>query len=231
MLVRKITLVMTLLLVTGCGVLDRLRGHNIQMARSALVALEEPIDEAFEEKKANATTPEELEVVELEHLSAKFDLMDLERRLDVAQRDFPAPEVPEGEEPVKRSTLEESSEEDEFRYVSYAGLVAKRQERKAFWLKLREELKKIGKIWDWTIWALTAAIYVVIALIVYIVIRKLRWVYHFLSNLLDELGLDKEAKERLAGGTPVEDAYRRKKKQYRKKYKYDNSSSSTPTSG
>jgi hypothetical protein len=209
-------LVILLILLPSCGVIDGLRGHNIHMARDALQALKQPIDDHYEEQKAKAETEEELAAVEKQHLTATYDMADLDRRLCVAQRDFPAPETPKGEEPVKRSTIEEVSKEDEFRFSAYSGLVAKKQAWRNVLNALRAQLKKLGKVWDRTIWGLTIAIYVVIALIAYIVIRKLRWVYLFLSNLLDELGLDKDAKRRLAAGTPVEAAHRKKQQQARK---------------
>ena len=223
---RKLVVLLAMLLISGCGVLDGLRGHNIHMAREALESLREPIDKHYKEKKAEAETEEERDAIERQHLIATYDMADLKRRLDVAQRDFPAPKTPEGEEPVKRSTIEEVSEEDEFRFNAYAGLVAKKQA----WLNvlnaLRAQLQKLSKVWDRTIWGLTIAIYVVIALIAYVVIRKLRWVYRFFSDLLEELPLDKDAKRRLAAGTPVEGAYRKKQRERRKKDRGDNQSSS-----
>lgn len=224
---RKIIFILLMLLFTGCGTLDGLRGHNIFMARDALQALRKPIDEYYEERKAAAETEEELDAIKRQHLIATYDMVDLERRLSVAQRDFPAPKTPDGEEPVKRSTIEEVSEEDEFRFNAYAGLVAKKQAWLSALHALRAQLRKLGKVWDRTIWGLTVAIYVVIALIAYVVIRKLRWVYRFFSDLLDELPLDKDAKRRLAAGTPVEGAYREKQREKRKKAKIDNQSSST----
>ena len=227
---RKLTIIIAALLISGCGSMNRLRGYNIWAARDAINAAKQPLDKAFEEKKDAAETDEDLKQIENEHLIATYDLADADRRLGLAQIDFPAPKTPDGEKPVKRTTLTEPSKEDEFRFAAYAGRVAKRADRRAFWNALGDELRKIAKVWDWTIWGLTAAIYVIIIIIVLFVVMKLRWVYYFLSNLLDELPIDKEAKARLASDTPVEAAYRRKQRKYRKKYKYGNTSSSTPTS-
>lgn len=213
---KRLIFLLLFLLLVGCGTMDGLRGWNIYAARDALREIKQPVDEAFEAKKAAAETEEEVAEIELEHLAATYDLKDLERRLNLAQRDFPPPKVDKGEDPVKRSTLEEPNEEDEFRFSALSGRVADKQARAEFWLNLRNELGKVKKLWDWTIWGLTAAVYVLIIAVVYIGIRKLRWLYLFLSQILEHAIPDKEIRKKIAEGTPVGAAYQKDKLKIKK---------------
>lgn len=212
----KRLIILSLLVLVGCGALDPLRGHNIRMARDALQAARKPLDAAYEKKKAEAETEEGVTEVEQEHFNATAALDDVERRLNVAQRDFPPPKVPKGEKPVVRSTPGKVVEEDEYRYEAYSGLVHERQLRREFWGRLKRPFEQLGNLWNTAIWAVTATIYILIVIAAFVVSRKLYGVYQFLMRLLDEVVPDKEKRRKIAQGTPVGDVYDKDKKKRRK---------------
>ena len=209
---RKLITVVAALLISGCGAMDPLRGHNISMAIDGVQALRKDSDEVYDEKAAQAETPEEEEEVEQERARAQYNLDDVEDRLRLAQRDFPAPKVKKGEEPVKRGTLEEPSEEDRYRRNAYAGEVFKREARRKAWERFRKAVLAPFAILGWV---LDLAIYAIAAFIIVMLIifgRRVYGIMIFLIRLLPEIVPDKEKRRKIAGGTPVEKVYHREKR-------------------
>ena len=212
-----------LLLLSGCGTMNRLRGHNILMAYDAVTAVEKKYDEVFDEKVKQAETPEEKLEVERERANAKYDIEDAKDRLRMGLRDFPPPKVDKekGEEPVVRHTPETPSEEDRHLRDAYNYGVNKRETRRAAWQWFKDRMKELGKgvgsVFRWIFYGVICVVILIVIVVVAVIYRKIRWLYRFLSDLLDAaLGDDKEAKRKLAEGTPVGDAHRKKKAEARK---------------
>ena len=201
-----------ILLLPSCSTMDGLRGHNIRMAIEAVQSVKEDYDELYDVKADHAETDEELEEIKQDRARAEFDLNDAEDRLRLAQRDFPAPKVKKDEEPVKRGTLEEPSEDDEYRRNAYAGEVYKREAQRAAWERFKKAVLAPFAILGWV---LDLAIYAIAAFIIVMLIifgRRVYGIMIFLIRLLPEIVPDKEKRRKIAGGTPVEKVYHREKR-------------------
>ena len=205
-------IVIALVVCAGCNTIDPLRGHNIAMAIDAVQAVRKDSDAVYDKKADQAETPEEEEEVEQERARAQFDLNDAEDRLKLAQRDFPAPKTKKGEEPVKRETLEEPSEEDRYRRNAYAGEVYKLEARREAWERFKKAALAPFHILGWVI---DLAIYAIAAFIIVMLIifgRRVYGIMIFLIRLLPEIVPDKEKRRKIAGGTPVEALYHKEKR-------------------
>ena len=207
-----------LVLLAGCY-MDNLRGYNIYAALDAVQSSKKPIEKHYEKKKAEAETEEEVEEIEQEEQELLYDLNDAEYRLKLAQRDFPKPKVKKGEEPVKRGTLKEPSEEDVYRRDAYAGEVYKREERRKAWQRFTRALVT-GVTTAFSIigWVIDLAIYAIAGFIIVMLIifgRRVYGIMIFLIRLLPEIVPDKKKRQVIAGGTPVEALYHKEKRKKR----------------
>lgn len=201
---RKV-IVLIVLTLAGCSSMNDLRGHNIDMARAAIADARKPVVKAADARIAEAKAIENNEDEVEERIQEKADAMealdDADRRLHLAQRDFPAPKR---EEPIARSTRANPNPDDDYLREAYAGKVSDREAARDFWESLG---KPFRDAWELINWVIDIAPYVLFIVLTAYVVLRLRQVYMVLAKALSFTVPDKSARKEIAGGTPIGATY------------------------